>query len=503
MVPLRFGPPECFGAVKAFLDDSGYTEQACCERLGLGAQHEILTRGPSEPAPEIRDAAGLLIALYLVGARVEEKLLRELLPAAGLDSMVEIGLLASDSAGVWHAPVCLYAVRRLYIASDRWSHPDGSHFTPPADIVYPAITKNTYRFMRMLPSDSCERFLDVCSGSGIAALEAASTYAARAWAVDITGRCTAFAEFNRQLNGIDNATVLEGDLFDPVAGLTFDRIVAHPPYVPATATKWIFQDAGAVGEEIVRGIVAGLPRHLSPGGRFYCLSLGVERKDEPLEKRVRGWLGESESQFDVMVASIDTHTPDHIASQALLRGEIEHAEFVARKAAFADAGVEQFVYGLTVIQRVGENGRRGFTVRRQTSPRTASAELEWALRWESQAASPAAAPLLLGAKPVPSKNLELRVLHRVEQGALTPVDFALQVAYPFNMECQVHLWTAALIEACDGSRTGLELHSHCLENGWIPAEVTAEKFAGFLSLLVSGGLLEVEGFQPPETQEPT
>jgi hypothetical protein len=44
----------------------------------------------------------------------------------------------------------------------------------------------------------------------------------------------------------------------------------------------------------------------------------------------------------------------------------------------------------------------------------------------------------------------------------------------------------------------LELHRHCVENAWIPAEITAEKFAGFLSLLVSGGLLEVEGFQPPE-----
>ena len=355
----------------------------------------------------------------------------------------------------------------------------------------------------MLPAEPCERLLDLCSGSGIAALEAASTYAGSSWAVDITGRSTAFAEFNRRLNGIDNATVLEGDLFEPVAGLRFDRIVAHPPYVPASATKWIFQDAGAVGEEIVRGIVAGLPRHLSPEGRFYCLSLGMERQDEPLENRIRGWLGESESQFDVMVASIDTHTPEHVASQALVKGEIAHAEFVARKAAFAEAGVEQFVYGLTVVQHVGESGRRGFTVRRQTSPRTASAEVEWALRWESQAASAAAVPLLLGARPVRSKNLELRVLHRVEQGALTPVEFALQVAYPFNMECEVHPWTAALIELCDGSRTGLELHGHCLENAWIPAEITAEKFAGFLSLLVSGGLLEVEGFQPPETQERT
>ena len=503
MLPIRFGPPECFSAVKAFLDDSGYTEQACCERLGLGAQHEVLTRSPSEPAPEIRDAAGLLMALFLIGAPVEEGVVRGLLPAAVLDSMAKLGVLETGINGICHAPVCLYAVRQLYIASDRWTNPDGSHFTPPADIVYPAITKNTYRFMRMLPADPCERFLDLCSGSGIAALDAASTYAGRAWATDITGRCKAFAEFNRQLNGIDNATVLEGDLFDPVAGLTFDRIVAHPPYVPATATKWIFQDAGAVGEEIVRGIVAGLPRHLAPGGRFYCLSLGVELKDEPLEKRIRGWLGEDESQFDVMVASIDTHTPEHIASQALVRGEIPHSEFTARKAAFAEAGVEQFVYGLTVIQRVGEGGRRSFTVRRQTSPRTASEELEWALRWESLAASPDAAQLLLEARPIASKNLELRVLHRMEQGALMPVDYALQVAYPFNMECPVHPWTAALIEVCDGNRTGLELHSHCLENGWIPTVTSAEEFAGFLGLLVSGGLLEVAGFQPPQTQEPT
>jgi SAM-dependent methyltransferase len=500
---MRFGPPECFRTVRGFLDDSEYTEQACCERLGLGAQHEILTRSPSEPAPEIHDAAGLLMALFLIGASVEEEVVRGLLPGAVLDSMAELGVLAIGSDGTCHAPVCLYAVRRLYIASDRWTNPDGTHFTPPADIVYPAITKNTYRFMRMLPADPCERFLDLCSGSGMAALEAASRYAGRAWAVDITGRSTAFAEFNRQLNGIDNATVLEGDLFAPVADLAFDRIVAHPPYVPATATKWIFQDAGAVGEEIVRGIVAGLPGHLAPGGRFYCLSLGVELKDDPLEKRIRGWLGESESQFDVMVASIDTHTPEHVASQALVRGEIPHSEFAARKAAFAEAGVEQFVYGLTVIQRVGEGGRRGFTVRRQTSPQTASAELEWALRWESQAASPDAVPLLLSAKPIPSKNLELRVLHRIEQGALMPVDYALQVAYPFNMECPVHPWTAALIEVCDGNRTGLELHRHCLENGWIPAEVTTEEFAGFLSLLVSGGLLEVAGFQPPQTQERT
>ena len=147
MVPLRFDSPECFGTVKAFLDDSGYTEQACCERLGLGAQHEILTRRPSEPAPEIRDAADLLMSLFLLGARIEEKRVRELLPAEVVDSLAKIGLLVIDTAGACHAPVCLYAVRQLYIASDRWSNPDGSHFTPPR-------TSSTPR-SRRTPTGSC------------------------------------------------------------------------------------------------------------------------------------------------------------------------------------------------------------------------------------------------------------------------------------------------------------------------------------------------------------
>ena len=73
MVPLRFEPPECFRAVKAFLDNSGYTEQACCERLGMESQHEILARRPAAPAPEIRDAADLLMSLFLLGARIEER----------------------------------------------------------------------------------------------------------------------------------------------------------------------------------------------------------------------------------------------------------------------------------------------------------------------------------------------------------------------------------------------------------------------------------------------
>jgi SAM-dependent methyltransferase len=499
LIPLRFGPAEHFDRLRVFLEASGYTEEAVCERLGLGAPHEVLSWSRPETAGAIRDTAGLLAWLFLAGGYAEPDALRRLVPAEALDAMGELGLLAKEGSatGLVCAPVVLYPVRRLYIASDRWTNPDGSHFTPQADIVYPAITRNTRRFLGMLPEEPCRRFLDLCSGTGIAALAAASRYAERAWAVDITERATRFAEFNRLLNGADNVTVLQGDLYEPLGELSFDRIVAHPPYLPSAGRSWVFQDAGAEGEEVTRRIVAGLAAHLSPGGKFYCLALGVDREGQPLENRVRGWLGEHEPEFDVLVAVVETHTPEQIASQPLLRGEIAHQEFAARRAAFEQAGIEDFVYGLILVQRHPGAGRRPFTVRRQIGARTGSAEIEWAIRWESTAASAGAAALLLEARPARSKNLEVQVVHRVKDGMLEPQDFTLQTEYPFRMESRVHPWTAALIEACDGARTGRELHGWFVEQGLIPRDVRAGDFARFLGSLISGGFLEIEGHKPP------
>jgi len=485
------GPAKCFHDLKAFLTEAGYTERSVCERLGLGAQHELLARKSPRSLDQIRDSLDLLIKLFLLGECVEESVLQEALPSVVLDAIGELELLSSEASrpSLRFALVLLYPIRHLHIVSDRWTNPDGAHFTPPDDIVYPALTKNTYRFLSMLPPEPCQRLLDLGSGTGVAALVAAD-YADHAWAVDITERSTRLAEFNRLLNGVENVTVLQGDLYEPVRPMAFDRIVAHPPYVPAVTPKVVFQDAGSEGEEITRGIVCGLPAHLSPGGKLYCLALGADRQGDPFERRIRGWLDEHESAFDVFLGVVETHTPEQIASQPLLRGEIGYQEFKARKEAFEKAGIERFVYGLIVVQRVPDAERPPFTARRQLGPRTGSAEFEWALRWETVAASPA---FLLQARPVISKNLELRVVHRVEQGTLAPAEYTLLTDYPFSMECQVHVWTAALTEVCDGSRTGFEIYEHCRQNDWISPDVAAQDFARFLGSLISGGFLEVEG----------
>ena len=116
-----------------------------------------------------------------------------------------------------YAPVLLYPVGGFLIASDRHNSPDGSPFVPPADIVFPAIFAGTLQFLGLVPSGPMEAALDLCSGTGIAAMMMGRT-AGRAVAADITARATHFAHFNRLLNDCPNVAIVQGDLYAPVAG---------------------------------------------------------------------------------------------------------------------------------------------------------------------------------------------------------------------------------------------------------------------------------------------
>src|SRR5262249_44210710 len=151
--------------------------------------------------------------------------------------------------------------------------------------------------------------LELCSGSGVAALIAGKNFARRATAIDIAERSTRFAEFNARLNGLANVAALAGDLYAPVAGRQFDVITAHPPYVASFGTEMIYRDGGEDGEQISRGIIAGLAEHLRPGGLFYCHCMMTDRKGAPLEQRIREMLGPRHEEFDVVLGEAGSMSP--------------------------------------------------------------------------------------------------------------------------------------------------------------------------------------------------
>lgn len=488
--PLRLGTDAEFAALRSTLVAAEYTEPAICERLGLQkiSQFQFVTerRPASRPLAANPDLLDLLIHLFLENQPLQHDAAR----ALPLNLLAALGLIVPHAADpdLLSGTVMLHPLRDLYIVSDRPSPIEGNERRPPDDFVYPAMIPNTELFLDLIPPAPCHAFLDLCAGTGIAALVAARDGAAHAYSYDITQRSTVFAEFNRRFNGIANFTASQGDLYEPAGELTFDRIVAHPPYVPVYRPNLIFDSGGQDGEQIVRRIIEGLPRYLRPGGRFYGLTMGSDR-DQPFEHRLREWLGPAESDFDVAFVKRITRTPREWAAESVIGKQGAVTDIADWRVFFENLHVQALVYGFVMIQRRAAP-RPVFTARRQIGPRTGPAEHAWLFDWETAATSQEPS-WLLGLRPRAVPGIRLRVDHRFENGNWIPDAYLLETDYPFNSELPAQAWTAHLFTRADGSRTTVELLDQLKADGALHPDTPPNAFAEMLATLVSGGFLQV------------
>jgi SAM-dependent methyltransferase len=500
VISLKVSPKEHFAPLRRFLVESGYTETAVCERLGLPHIERSLTLQPTPGAPHsAQDRLDLLAHLFLIGEFVTQRELETWLPAPALEAASVLGLIAPfpGRPGTWSATAALYPAYGFYLVSDRWSRPDAVPIENAMDVVFPAITENTRHFMETLPGEPCENFLDLCSGTGIAALAAASGYAHRAWSADITEASVLCAEFNRLLNGLDNVSVVKGDLYDAVDGLTFDRIAANPPYMPSIRPAAVFAYGGELGDQITRRLVANLPKYLRPGGRFYCITAGPDRVSENFEFRIRSWLEADSPEFDIFVFERRIFDPIYIANQQAARSRGGAEQVDEWKKMFEKYQVEEFFYGSVVIQRKRSPGRP-VTVRRKKGTQLGTAEIEWLRAWETASIDPEMLRRILDARLLAASDFELHVTHRLKDQVLAPREYRLHTTYPFTVECPVQHWVAYLLPRCDGKTTARELLAWLKENQLVAATAPETEFADYLRVLISGGFLEMEGFRFPQ-----
>jgi SAM-dependent methyltransferase len=506
--------------MRDFLSSSDFYEPPICRRVGITGLNKFLA------ADRLRgilsgesDRLAVLIRLFLLGESLEAKVLESAIPAGAVEAMKELGLLIQDPTDFAppHAPhpnpgggtaageptnicasVALYPVGELFIASDRWTVTQGNDGELWEDFVIPAITPNSSQFVATLPQEPCESCLDLCSGTGVAALDSARRGSHASWAVDITERSTQMAKFNHLLNGLDNVRTMQGDLYDCVGDLTFDRIVAHPPYMPVLSRAQAFYDGGADGEQVTRRIVMGLPRRLRPGGRFYCLTQGSDREGAPFEKRVRDWLGEAESEFDVLVIVRQDQAPRDTALQYAVKAKGGDEAVQQMREMLKELGVQNMTYGWLIIQRRNE-ARPVFTVRRTVGRNSTRKEIAWLLKWESAAAKPEFIDRLADAHPVALRALELHTVHRMKGGDLLPEEFKLKTEYPFSVECRVQPWVGFLLPQCDGKSSVGELLEFCKRNNFVHLDTPLPEFIKLLAAFISCGFLEVEEFRLPES----
>ncbi|MCO5062934.1 MAG: 50S ribosomal protein L3 N(5)-glutamine methyltransferase [Rhizobiaceae bacterium] len=131
--------------------------------------------------------------------------------------------------------------------------------------------------------------LDLCTGGGSLAILAAYAFPeAEIDAVDLSPDSLMLAAENVEDHGLgDRISLLQGDLFGPLVGRTYDLIITNPPYVGRDVMELLPGEfrhepamalyGGEDGFDIVRRILRQAREHLKPGGGLLC-EIGTDRE---------------------------------------------------------------------------------------------------------------------------------------------------------------------------------------------------------------------------------
>ena len=256
--PPRFPSEAVRNIVHSVLADGGFSEAALVRAFGPNVMNLPRYRGSFELASRAagRTPQALLVRLFFAGLSASREEVFDLLGASAVDALRVAGLVADDGTDCT-ATAGLTPLGENIFAHDRRD----AHRAGAADFVVgpgPA----TRRFAELALRRKVASTLDLGCGQGVLGILAAA-HSERVTSVDLTQRAIAFSAFNAELNGVDNITCSQGDLYAPVSGQRFELILSNPPYVISPASTFLYRDGGG---GICERIARAAPAHLATGG---------------------------------------------------------------------------------------------------------------------------------------------------------------------------------------------------------------------------------------------
>ncbi|HWL37603.1 MAG TPA: methyltransferase [Frankiaceae bacterium] len=192
-----------------------------------------------------------------------------------------------------------------------------------------------------------ETALDVGTGCGVQALHL-SRHAARVTGTDRNPRALALARMTALLNGL-SWELVEGDLFAPVAGRTYDLVVANPPFVVGPARDdYAYRDSGVAGDAVSERLVREVPSHLADGGVAQLLANWVHVRGADWRERVSGWL----DLCDALVLQREVLDPaEYVATWLRDAGDTSAERAEAWLTWFEENDVEAVGFGIVTLRR--------------------------------------------------------------------------------------------------------------------------------------------------------
>ena len=510
--PIHLGSPEAFAGVRALLVAASFDEPTVAARLGgktlVGVPR--LFDGRKTLGGAVEDANAALVRLFVDGEVLPADLLRRLFGGEGLAGLTELGLLAPAHDAEAHdaeahdaeaslAPTVMLApTRGLWLASDL-RPVTASTENARQDYVFSAINELSAQFMSVVPHAPGAKVLELCAGTGVAALSAAKHGAGSVVAADLVPRCVHFARFNALLNGLaDRVRVVESDAWDALEGETFDLVVAHPPYVPALSHEFDFRDAGEDGEQVTRRIIEGLKAHVAPGGRVVIRAALSDRRGATIAERVRQWLGDASDEFDLVQLETTTYGPME-AYRSVTKDRPGFVDCERWLRHFEGLGIERFAICLFELRR-DAHGRQPVTERRVLGSAIDDRAMDWHFRWARFVAGAGATPeeRLAGMRPRVAPGARLAVhLESDADGRWHTVAARVETGWPSHGMVKAPALAPTLLELCDGTRDVPALLDGLREAGLVSGDVGLGEVAHLIEVFAASGAIELPACSLP------
>ncbi|MFP4499210.1 MAG: methyltransferase [Vulcanimicrobiota bacterium] len=307
---------EDFAVIRQRLEDIGYNEENIFRLLKIPDFFALkFSYKPIYENVYLEEKTPLNIAvkLFLLRGYSTYEDLNILFNEEQIDLLRKVGLLGFEEK-CNYACADLYPCLGLFIATDhRFTGAFFSH-----SVYY--LGNDSYSLARSMNKEPVETTLDLCTGSGVQAL-VASRFSREVTGVDVNSRALNFCRFNALLNQIDNVKFLKGNLYQPVRGRKFDRILSNPPFIPVPDNKILFQGGKETGEYFMEQIVKGLSFHLKPGGWAQFVTLLVDTGEDYNEK-VLSWTEDrnfsiftmtiNEADVETYITRVVNQNPDYI-----------------------------------------------------------------------------------------------------------------------------------------------------------------------------------------------
>jgi predicted NodU family carbamoyl transferase/SAM-dependent methyltransferase len=448
---------------------AGYTESGVADRLGKTPQEIeptdlpyfdtfLLARAPLDD----------LIRLFQLRGVLAEDRARALFGSETYNLLFDLGILRVDM-GSCRSRVDLFPVEDLVVATDhRYQVLDGDALDEDP-VMYLGL--DSVGLVKAAPRRQSKSHLDLCTGSGVQALVAA-TYSERVTGVDLNPRALRFSRFNAALNGVSHARFIESDLYAAVDTERFDSITANPPFVPSPTEDLAFRDGGADGEKVLRRIVMEAAQHLNPGGRLAIVTDLAEPKG--YEAKLGGWW-KGQSMCAQVLTTADRNeilfSVPHSHAPFGQSYEEYSAELRSWVRSYREAGLSAVNFGYILIEETAHDGPHDTLMRVVDSPQQPIFErVENLLAFQAQRSRGALSAFDLSAV----EGLVIRTERKLSgQGALRT---AIVPDSPWHTEYTL-----------DGAMLGLLEDAACEALRW--DEVEGRGLAGHALALIEKGLL--------------